>query len=121
MSLKNKLIAILAVIITSIPAISFAASMTGTGDVYSYTYNGSRAREYKVYVPQSYSETQAVPMVVALHGCVMDHTDALNAWNWDLIADQNNVIIVFPFVTSFTEMRSENCWGYWFENHVTEN
>ena len=121
MSFRNKIIAILAAIVTAIPAISFAASMTGTGDVYSYTYNGSRNREYKVYVPQSYSETQAVPMVVALHGCVMDHTDALNAWNWDLIADQNNVIIVFPFVTSFTEMRSENCWGYWFENHVTEN
>ena len=59
-------------------------------------------------------------MIMALHGCVMNNTDALDLWNFDLIADQNNVILVFPYVTSFTEMRSDDCWGYWFSNHISE-
>lgn len=120
MNIINKLMATALVALFTIPTIASAASMTGAGDVYSYTYDGSRDRQYKVYVPKSYDGTEAVPMVMALHGCVMNHTDALNIWNWDLIADQNNVIVVFPYVTSFTEMRSEDCWGYWFSNHVTE-
>ncbi len=96
------------------------AAMTGSGDVYSESYQGSRERQYKVYVPQSYDGTTAVPMIMALHGCVMNNTDALDLWNLDLIADQNNVILVLPYVTSFTEMRSDDCWGYWFANHVQE-
>ncbi|MFL0801523.1 MAG: PHB depolymerase family esterase [Agarilytica sp.] len=95
-------------------------TVTGTGTVDSGTYNGSRARQYKVYRPQSYNGTVAVPMIFAVHGCAMDHVDALNLWNFDLIADQHNAIIVYPFVTSFTEQRSENCWGYWFDTHVQE-
>lgn len=96
------------------------AAMTGSGSVVSDTYNGSRDRQYKVYVPQSYDGSTPVPMIMALHGCVMNHTDALDLWNFDTIADQNNVIVVFPYVTSFAEMRSDDCWGYWFDNHITQ-
>jgi poly(hydroxyalkanoate) depolymerase family esterase len=93
--------------------------------VRSYTlakaaYPGSQAREYKVYVPRAYDASKPVPMVVALHGCVMTHNDALNHWNWDLVADQHNLIVVFPFVTRYTEMRYENCWGYWIDTHIHE-
>ncbi len=101
-------------------ATNATAGMTGTGDIYNYTYHGSRDREYTVYVPKSYDGSTAVPMIFALHGCAMDHNDARNLWNFDLIADQHNVIVVFPFVTSYSEMRNENCWGYWFDNHVQE-
>lgn len=97
-----------------------AQVMTGSGTVDAYTYSGSRSRQYDVYVPQSYNGTTAVPMVFALHGCAMDHDDVRNLWNFDLVADQNNVIIVFPFVTSFSESRNTNCWGYWFDTHVQE-
>jgi len=96
------------------------AAMTGSGDVYSETFQGSRERQYKVYVPKSYDGNNAVPMIMALHGCVMNNTDALDLWNFDLIADQNNVILVLPYVTTFSEMRSDDCWGYWFNNHITE-
>ncbi len=117
--LRQSIFAVIAVgALTALPAIS--QTVTGTGAIDSFTFSGSKAREYKVYVPQSYDGTEAVPMIFALHGCAMDHTDALNLWNFDLIADQNNVIVVFPFVTSFTESRSENCWGYWFPTHVRE-
>jgi poly(hydroxyalkanoate) depolymerase family esterase len=107
-------------LIFTLIATNSIAAMTGSGDVYSGTFQGSRDRDYKVYVPQSYDGTTAVPMIMALHGCVMNNTDALDLWNLDLIADQNNVILVLPYVTSFTEMRSDDCWGYWFANHVQE-
>ncbi len=97
-----------------------AQTVTGTGSIDSATYSGSRARQYKVYVPQSYSGTEAVPMIFAVHGCAMDHIDAMNLWNFDLIADQHNVIVVFPFVTSFSSQRNTNCWGYWEPEHIQE-
>ena len=98
---------------------------TGTGKVYEYTiskaaYQGSEARQYKVYVPQSYDGSNPVPMVFALHGCAMDHDDARCCWNWDLAADTHNFIIVLPFVTRYTEARYDNCWGYWFPTHIHE-
>lgn len=115
----KKLMAPLAALLLSLST-SATALMTGTGDVKHDTYKGSRDRKYTVYVPKSYNGSTPVPMIFALHGCAMDHNDARSLWNLDLIADQNNVIVVFPFVTSFTEMRNTNCWGYWFDNHVQQ-
>ncbi len=97
-----------------------AATMTGSGNVEDFTYDASKNRTYKVYTPQSYDGSVPVPMIMALHGCVMNNNDALNAWNLDLIADLHNVILVFPYVGTFTESRSDDCWGYWFPNHVQE-
>ncbi len=99
-----------------------AARMTGSGDVDtgSYTGSGGIKRDYLVYVPQSYDGSTPVPMIMALHGCVMNNQDALNAWNLDVLADQNNVILVLPYVGRFQEMRSDDCWGYWFPKHVEE-
>ena len=33
------------------------------------SYQGSRDRDYKVFVPSSYTGQSAVPMVMVLHGC----------------------------------------------------
>jgi poly(hydroxyalkanoate) depolymerase family esterase len=106
-------------------AYAHSGSLTGTGAVEAYrlakaAYHGSQARDYKVYVPRSYDRTKPVPLVFALHGCNMDHTDAINNWNWDLAADVHNFIVVFPFVTDFVEQRNQNCWGYWFSDHTHE-
>jgi poly(hydroxyalkanoate) depolymerase family esterase len=104
---------------------AIAGTLTGTGTVRAYTlerasYPGSQTRQYKVYVPRAYDGSKPVPMVFALHGCAMTNDDALDDWNWDLVADRNDVIVVFPFVTRFTEPRSRNCWGYWFDAHIHE-
>lgn len=96
------------------------ATLTGSGHVDSYTFDSNKSRTYKVYVPEAYDGSFPVPMIMALHGCDMNNTDALNAWNLDIIADQNNVILVFPYVGSFSEMRGSDCWGYWFDHHVQE-
>ncbi len=117
--------AIVVGILLIIPGWTWAGELTGTGDLLTYNfeaqdYTGSRDREYKVYVPKSYSGSEAVPMIMVLHGCAMDHNDSINSWNFDLIADENNVIIVYPFITSYTGMRNENCWGYWFDSEIHE-
>lgn len=101
------------------PAVA-AATLTGTGDVDSYVFNSSKNQSYEVYVPASYNSSTPASMIMALHGCVMDNHDALNAWNLDKIADQHNVILVFPFVGTFTGMRDENCWGYWLSPMIQE-
>ncbi len=97
----------------------------GDGELISYTmspktYSGSKSREYEVYVPTSYDAATPVPMIMLLHGCAMEHTDGIAAYNFDRIADENNVIVVYPFITSYTGQRSENCWGYWFPAEIHE-
>jgi poly(hydroxyalkanoate) depolymerase family esterase len=104
---------------------ALAGALTGTGRVKSYRlskapYQGSKARDYKVYVPRGYVRKQAVPMVFALHGCNMDNQDAMDNWNWDRVADAHNVIVVFPFVTRYDEFRNRDCWGYWLPAHIHE-
>lgn len=97
-----------------------AATLTGSGTVENFTFDSSKDRTYKVYVPQSYDGSSPVPMIMGLHGCSMSNTDALNAWNLDAIADQYGVILVFPYVGDFGGGRYEDCWGYWTPNHIQE-
>ncbi len=110
-----------AIIVGSIFSFNASAqTMTGTGTVVTHSFDISKNRSYKVYIPQSYNGTQPVSMIMALHGCDMNNTDALNAWNFDLIADQENIIVVYPFVGQYSEMRAENCWGYHLPQHIQE-
>lgn len=100
-----------------------AAKMDGTGEVVAYDFDASTNRSYQVYVPKSYDGITPAPMIMALHGCVMTNVDALKAWNLDIIADQNNAIVVFPYVGTFpsgTGLRRDHCWGYWFSSMVQE-
>lgn len=122
--MKKTCLTIIALLLFNTPN-SNAGTMTGTGTVETYrlpaaSYAGSMDRDYKVYVPRSYDRTRPYPMVFALHGCNMDHDDAIDNWNWDLIADDHGVIVVFPFVTGYVESRNRNCWGYWFPAHIHE-
>lgn len=73
----------------------------------------SRTRNYRVYLPSSYSARRAYPLLMVLHGCRQDHFDIQSITGFDAIAEREEVIIVYPFVTSYAGMRSENCWGWW--------
>lgn len=90
------------------------------GQTYSYTlpqqsYNQSRARDYKVYVPDNLATP--APMVMALHGCKQTNNDVLNDWGLTAAADNYGFILVAPFITSYDGLRNENCWGFWFDHH----
>lgn len=93
------------------------------GQTHSYTqpqqgYNQSRARDYKVYVPDNLSTP--APMVMALHGCKQTNNDVLNDWGLTAAADEYGFILVAPFITSYDGLRNENCWGFWFDHHRHE-
>ena len=71
--IKNKAIilyklAIYVLAVALIPPLTSTAlaATTGTGDIYNAIFQGSRDREYKIYVPQSYDGSTPVPMIMAL-------------------------------------------------------
>ncbi|MDV7211966.1 extracellular catalytic domain type 1 short-chain-length polyhydroxyalkanoate depolymerase [Azotobacter beijerinckii] len=88
----------------------------GTLESYSLPaadYPGSHERQYKVYVPDVLPA--AAPLVMALHGCRMDHDDVLRDWGLTAAADRYGFILVAPFVTDYDEPRTPNCWGFWLD------
>ncbi len=104
-------------------AVSMVSVTAFAGSTYNYTmdaksYSGSRDRDYSVYVPTNVSNP--APLVMVLHGCVQDEQDALNEWGMKAKADAEGFILVTPFITTYDGMRSENCWGFWFDQHNHE-
>lgn len=99
------------------------SSPVTAGQTYSYTlpqqgYSQSRARDYKVYVPDNLATP--APMVMALHGCKQTNNDVLNDWGLVEAADEYGFVLVAPFITSYDGLRNENCWGFWFDHHRHE-
>lgn len=114
---RRKLAAPLLALLTTLSLPTPASS----AEIHSYTlpqqaYSGSRERRYKVYVPSAM--TTPAPMVMALHGCKQTNDDVLNDWGMKAAADRYGFILVAPFITSYDGLRNENCWGFWFEQHI---
>jgi len=82
-------------------------------------YSGSRERQYQVFVPSAYSG-QAVPLVMVLHGCKQTEQNMINETRFKELAERENFIVVYPFITSYDGTRSPNCWGFWFAQHIHE-
>ena len=110
--------ALLASAALMIPALPAVAGQTDSYTLPQQSYNQSRARNYKVYVPSSVQSP--APMVMALHGCKQTNNDVLNDWGLKAAADEYGFILVAPFITSYDGLRNENCWGFWFDHHRHE-
>lgn len=82
------------------------------------SYDGSRNRNYKVFVPSAYTGQTPVPMVMVLHGCKQTHDNMINETRFKEIAERDNFIVVYPFITSFDGVRDQNCWGFFLDQHV---
>lgn len=94
------------------------SAFAGTTQSLTFTaksYPHSRDRQYKVYVPSGLAGP--APLVMALHGCQQTPDDVLSDWGLTAAADRHGFILVAPFVTSYTELRNQNCWGFWFDAH----
>lgn len=98
-----------------LPSLPVSAGQTDSYTLPQQTYNQSRARDYKVYVPDNIQSP--APMVMALHGCKQTNNDVLNDWGMKAAADQYGFILVAPYITSYDGLRNQNCWGFWFEHH----
>jgi len=98
-----------------LPSLPASAGQTDSYTLPQQAYSQSRARDYKVYVPDNIQSP--APMVMALHGCKQTNNDVLNDWGLKAAADQYGFILVAPYITSYDGLRNQNCWGFWFEHH----
>jgi poly(hydroxyalkanoate) depolymerase family esterase len=83
---------------------------------------GSRERTYQVFVPDRLSDQTAAPVVMVLHGCLQNEQNMIDETRFTELAEREGFIVVFPFVTSypFLPARTENCWGFFIEQHRHE-
>ena len=84
------------------------------------SYQGSRDRQYQVFVPSSYTGQSPVPMVMVLHGCNQNETNMINETRFKDLAERDNFIVVYPFITSYDQfpLRAQNCWGFFIDQQI---
>ena len=82
------------------------------------SYPGSRDRQYRVFVPSSFNGQDVVPMVMVLHGCQQTELNMINETRFKDIAERENFIIVYPFITTYDGLRDVNCWGFFLDQHI---
>ncbi|MGI9952784.1 PHB depolymerase family esterase [Moorellaceae bacterium AZ2] len=80
------------------------------GTFVTKTYTDGRT--YKVYIPTGYQSGTPVPLVVMLHGCTQDPDQFAAGTQMNLIAEQNNFIVVYPDQPSSSH--PNKCW-HWFD------
>ncbi len=83
-----------------------------------HDHPGSSQRQYRVYLPKGYTGEDELPLVMVLHGCDQTHIEIQTITDFDRLADENNFILVYPYVTRYDDMRMSNCWGWWRPEHI---
>jgi poly(hydroxyalkanoate) depolymerase family esterase len=73
--------------------------------------NAAGTRNYKLYVPSSYTGTQAVPLVVMLHGCTQDPVDFAKGTQMNQLAEEMHCLVVYPAQSK--QANAQRCWN-WF-------
>ena len=93
---------------------SAGGSTAAPGRQFSSTFSGSgEAINYTGYVPTSYHEGNAVPLVVSLHGCTESAAEFRQLTRWDQLAEARGFIVVFPEQTQRNNYL--RCWN-WFQS-----
>ncbi len=82
------------------------------------SYAGSQDRQYQVFIPTSYTGQDPVPMVMVLHGCRQTEVNMINETRFKDLAERDNFIVVYPFITSYDGLRDTNCWGFFLDQHI---
>lgn len=103
--MSTRSLVLAALLAASLPSV--AAAQQGTSVTRSY--NG---RSCRVYVPASYRAGAKRPLVVLLHGCTQDPADFARGTEFDRIADQHGLLVLYPQQTQAANQNK--CWN-WFE------
>lgn len=101
-------------------ALPAQASQLHTETFHAQSYAGSRERRYQVFVPSAYDARTPVPLLMVLHGCLQTEQNTIDETRFKELAERDDFIVVYPFVTSYEGTRSENCWGFWFPAEIHE-
>lgn len=72
------------------------APPTQTGEFDLTLDSGGLTREYTLYVPASYDGTQAVPLVLSLHGFLSSRGQQALWSKWHALAEDENFIALYP-------------------------
>lgn len=108
---------LLAIILGQLPGIAAAGALINRL-YHKKGYPGSRDRHYTVFLPKAYSDGQTLPLVVVLHGCNQTNGDIMHDTHFNELADAENFVVVYPFITSYEGIRNSNCWGYWLDAEI---
>lgn len=63
--------------------------------------SGGLKRSYQLYVPTIYQPTQATPLVFSLHGFASYPAQQQSYARWEVVAEQDPMIVVYPAGTGF--------------------
>ncbi|MGQ7846450.1 extracellular catalytic domain type 1 short-chain-length polyhydroxyalkanoate depolymerase [Granulosicoccus sp. 3-233] len=79
----------------------------------------SRERIYRLYVPAGFDTGKPSALLVVLHGCHQTHEDIQRISGFDTLADKQQFLVLYPYVTSYSGYRARECWGWWIKAHRT--
>ena len=93
-----------------------ATRRPGAGTWVDRVYLGAAgSRPYSVYIPRGLRRTQAVPMLVALHGCDQTRVDFATASRFNQLADTHRFLVVYPEQT--LTQHPQRCWNWFRAGH----
>jgi polyhydroxybutyrate depolymerase len=73
-------------------AVSFYVLNRSNGTIVS----SGQKREYLLYVPQSYDRAKPTPLVISMHGGAMWPAAQKETSQWNRVADEHGLIVVYP-------------------------
>lgn len=83
--------------------------------IYGSFGNGYGTRSYQAWVPTGYSPGQAIPLVVALHGCGETPADFAGLTRINQLADSRKFIVLYP--KQGTMNNPVACWNWYTTNN----
>lgn len=98
MSTRKRLLIVLLVLF--VPPLLSGAIIVGVVAALDRTtgaiISSGEKREYLLHVPKSYDRTKATPLVISLHGAMGWPAFEMKITQWNLAADANGFIVVYP-------------------------
>lgn len=93
-----------------------AASAAQAGSwVYGSYGNGYGTRSYQAWVPTGYAQGQAIPLVVALHGCGETPADFAGLTRINSLADSEKFMVLYPAQGTINNPLA--CWNWYTTNN----
>ncbi|TXT57946.1 MAG: conserved membrane protein of unknown function [Candidatus Thorarchaeota archaeon] len=120
---KRKLITLfLTILILILPLLGIIRSQS---EDFQYIMVGDTKRQYLIHIPESYNGSDAVPLLLALHGGGGSAKSMRNANGFDAVADKYNFILVYPDGTGdmsyqFHTWNSGYIDAYAFKNNIDD-